>query len=760
MSLVPTRDEVPQIVRYSGTTGHRQQPPSGRAAAGGFTGKDFLRVLRQRWLLILLSLLIFTSISVVATLIWLRFWPFYTASSLLVVNPPKTTMMRGEQAVLSKEMMDRIMQTHAQSVQTEKVLTRAIDDIRQTSWYDEASRGAGDVIQDLSEEVRVSIVPQTTLLRVSMTGRNKEDITEIVNAVSEAAVEDTRIFANADRQSLIDKLVKERQNVEKIRSDRLDTIRTLHRRGIGGEAVEAQQTLTFKTQALVRQMTIVRSEYIEAQKALAMVQEQTDEELADMPEVQQYLQFDPLLRQLENRASILEFELEAVKEKYKENHKIVKDLQTRLNLGKLFYERKRKEVLAKAISSLKMTRESMFLGLQASYLSLEDQVRENDTKLKTLQTLLTNLNQAMEEKGQADDSLVLLDARIMDLRLVQRGEQPLVMHRRARRPREVTMPKWPIMVPVGVLLGLIFGLGIAFLLEFMDTSIKAPSDISRKVDLPLLGMVPHLEDVEEDIEDLRVAFISNPNTIICEAFRQIRATLMFSGPAEQRRSILVTSPMPEDGRTSICMNLAHCIVSGGKKVLVVDANFRQPMIRKLFPMCPEGGLSSSLTGQADWRKLVNEIEPNFHVMASGPIPPNPTELLGSDQMRQRLEEFYQEYDQVIFDSAPCLVVSDAVILSTIVDGTILVVRAGVNTYGIVQRSRDMISRMGSHILGVVLNGVRVTAGGYLRKSYETFYEYRESQQLTAAAVSSSESSTAETPPGDEFNRDADEEPKG
>jgi capsular exopolysaccharide synthesis family protein len=251
------------------------------------------------------------------------------------------------------------------------------------------------------------------------------------------------------------------------------------------------------------------------------------------------------------------------------------------------------------------------------------------------------------------------------------------------------------------------------------------------VDLPLLGMIPHLDDVEEDIEDMRLAFLTNPKAIISEAFRQARTTLMFSGTAEQRRSILISSAMPEDGRTTVALNLAHAIATGGKKVLVVDANFRQPMIRNLFPMCPDGGLSTTLVGQADWRSLVHHVEENLDVMASGPHPPNPADLLGSNQMRRQIEEFYEDYDQVIFDSSPCLVVSDAVNLSTMVEGAILVVRAGVNTYGIVQRARDMITRLGTPIFGVVLNGVRVTAGGYLRKNYETFYEYREQPQLTA-----------------------------
>ncbi len=193
--------------------------------------------------------------------------------------------------------------------------------------------------------------------------------------------------------------------------------------------------------------------------------------------------------------------------------------------------------------------------------------------------------------------------------------------------------------------------------------------------------------------------------------------------------MLVTSPLPEDGRTTVTMNLAGAISSGGRRVLVVDTNFRQPGISSLFPDCPPGGLSSALVGQAQWRDLVHEVNPNLHVLAAGILPPNPAELLGSQEMRVHLDEMVQQYDQVLLDGAPCLVVTDSAVLSTLVDGVILTIRAGVNTHGIVQRTRDMLMRVGGHIIGSVLNGVRVTAGGYLRKSYDTFYEYHEHAQL-------------------------------
>jgi capsular exopolysaccharide synthesis family protein len=305
---------------------------------------------------------------------------------------------------------------------------------------------------------------------------------------------------------------------------------------------------------------------------------------------------------------------------------------------------------------------------------------------------------------------------------------PVSVIQKAVKPREPSNPRWWINIPLGLLLGLVVGFGLTFLLELMDTSIKSPTDVSRRVDLPMLGMVPHLDDLEEEIADLRLAFMTNPNSLIGESFRQIRTTLQFSAPAAQLRSLLVTSALPGDGRSTVSLNLAAATAHSGRKVLVVDANFRQPMIRGLFPQAPESGLSNALVGQTHWKDSVREVHPNLFVLSCGPLPPNPSELLGSDAMRALLSELIAEYDQVVFDGAPCVLVTDPAVLSTLVDGVVLVVRASANTYGVVQRARDLLGRVGARMFGVVLNGIRVTAGGYLRKNYRTFYEYHAQSQ--------------------------------
>jgi capsular exopolysaccharide synthesis family protein len=730
MSLVPTRDEVPQFARYTGVPASRSVSPSKPAATGGgLTGKDIWRLLLRRKWLILLSLLVFTGVAYGVTKLWRELAPVYEASALMGVNPPKATELQGTRDILNKENMERMMLSHIQSIKSEDIFREAIKKIGHTAWLDEARQGRDDVVQALIDEVSVSPISRTNFIQISMSGTNPEDLVDIVNAVAQAAEEDTRVLDQGDRQKEIDRLKQEERRVSQEREDNIQRIQSLLQRGIGGQAVEAQRTLELESGALIEAKTMAQGEYVQALKGLEEIRGKTDEELAQMPEVEQYWRYSPVVQQLESQLIQTKMALEEQTKRLGENHKSTKSLADRVAVLNKQIELKRQELIGQAINQMKMLRESAFFAAEAKFKQLQTRVEENDQKLKTIENLLTSLQHAKEEKQAADKKLAALETRLMDLRLLLQGEQPLVLHRIAPLPKQPSFPKYQIMIPLGVVLGLMFGVGLAFLLEFMDTSIKAPSDVSRRVDLPLLGMIPHLDDVEEEIDDIRLIRPDHNDTIVDESFRQIRRNLTFSGPPEQQRSIMVTSPMPEDGRTTVSMNLAHAIAHSGKRVLVVDANFRQPALRKLYPICPEGGLSTVLVGQGEWQELIHEIEPNLCVMASGPIPPNPTELLGSSEMSQLIESMLDEYDKVIIDCAPLLVVSDAAVLSTLVSGTILVVRAGVNSYGIVQRCRDVLSRLGSHIFGVALNGVRVRAGGYLRKNYETYYEYRERGQL-------------------------------
>ena len=733
MTVIPTRDRMPQIARVPGALAPRMFPGAAAPVGAGMTSSDILRILRRRKLLIMLCTVIVTVAVGAGTLVWRLFMPFYTASAYLEVGAPKASELQVGPPSQPREVMDTIKMSHARLVTVEEPLMKAINEdakerIKNTGWY---KRNERDPVQGLINELKVSPITGTNFIQLSMTGTEKGELPEIVNAVAQAYVEYSQKTLQQAYTSDSKRLSDEKRNLEAA----LERVRTRAARERPADAPNIQSNYNvqdIKIHDLTRQMVELQNKQTEAKADLEMIKAQENAgSLINSPEVQQALQNDGTLRSLEYARSSMLARRELLLNKFGPEHPQVNEFEISLASLEGQIRVKTDDILRAQARGLREAREAVLRTYTEQLTGPGGVMEKYDealVQLKDVETHVVELQALAKEEEVLRDSMKRIDDRLLDMGLLSSGGQRVVFVAAwASTPKEPSMPKWGIMMPLGVFFGLILGLGIAFLLELVDTSVKSPTDVSRRIDLPLLGMVPHAEDLTEEIEELRLAFRTHPNSLISEAFRQIHTCLLFSGPASQRRSILIASAAPQDGRTTVAVNLAAAAARAGRRVLVVDTNFRQPMIRQLFPLCGEHGLSSALVGHVSWRELLCRVEEGFDVLPAGQLPPNPGELLGSDQMRNIIAEMAGQYDQIIFDTAPCTVVTDALGLSNMVDGTILVVRAGANTYGIVQRTRDMLNRIGAHILGVVLDGVRATPGGYLRKNYETFYQYEQAQ---------------------------------
>lgn len=753
MSVIPTREMSPQVVRagaapgaghaggysgggYSGggmpgasLPAARRPVPGAGPADAALTGRDVLRILRKRKWLILFSLVICIGLAVVGTILWLQYMPLYTATALLEVKVPGGTPLHTEREVVPTDWLESLALKYVSLATGEPVLQAAIatDRVRNTRWF---QKSPDDALDRLFRETVVTSRTGSGLIAVAMTGPDKDELAELVNAVAEQAQERSRENSNRGVRDQINQVRAARTSLDEQRDRYRAEKAKLLRDADVPDMIERTNVLTMKLHSLSPQVTDMERALSQADASVDLIKKQIDTgDVVNLPYVTQTMDNDNAVRTLQSNLLAVRSQLQNSESRLGENHRSVVNLRAQSKSMDAELEARKKEVTGQAVRNMMAQAEGHKADILENLTKLREQYRFVDVSVRGLRATYSEYARLEDQETNLNKQIDSIDNRLLDLGILVKGNPPLAVVQAAATPREPSMPKWSVMMPLGVLLGLIVGLGLAFTLELVDTSIKGPADVARRVDLPLLGMVPHQDDLEEAIRDFRLAFSSHPNSLVSEAFRQIRTCLLFSGPANQRRTLLVTSALPEDGRTTVSLNLAACIARGGRKVLVVDANFRQPTIRTLFTSCPEGGLSSTLVGQAAWRDMVQQIEPNFHVMASGPLPPNPGELLGSEQMGRIIQEMVTEYDQIIFDGAPCLLMTDAAALSTLVDGVILVVRAGANTFGLVQRTKEMLSRVGAHMIGVVLNGVRAVAGGYLRKNYEAFYDYQEPGKL-------------------------------
>jgi succinoglycan biosynthesis transport protein ExoP len=290
-----------------------------------------------------------------------------------------------------------------------------------------------------------------------------------------------------------------------------------------------------------------------------------------------------------------------------------------------------------------------------------------------------------------------------------------------------TMPSSPVRprplmnVVLAGAIGLMLAGGIAFLIEYIDDTIRTPDDIERILNLPVIGYIGDMSDGQETVEDLHV--VQRPRSPISEAFRSLRTNLEFTNVDQTLNKILVTSSGPGEGKTTISANLAAIIAQSGKSVLLIDADMRRPRIHSLFGLSNRVGLSALFRGNASVRSVMKPVDgvDGVYVITSGSLPPNPTELLASGRMDQILHEAGREVDMIIVDSPPSLV-ADFQVLSTKLDGVVLVIQPGHTHADAAFAMLEQLKRVKAKTLGVVLN--KIARNSFYYGGYNYYYPYK------------------------------------
>ncbi len=299
----------------------------------------------------------------------------------------------------------------------------------------------------------------------------------------------------------------------------------------------------------------------------------------------------------------------------------------------------------------------------------------------------------------------------------------------ARVPTSPSEPNIPRNLSFALVLGVISGVGLAFLLENMDNTVRTPEQAQAISGLPSLGMIPlGSKSANHGATGKRLALTASkevvetvtlvrPQSQMAESYRALRTSLLLSNLGAPPKVIMVTSARPQEGKTTTSINSAIVLAQKGVRVLLVDADLRRPSIHKTLGMGPRSGLSNVLTGSATVQQTIatSPILPNLFIMPAGTPPPNPAELLASSHMRDLLAELREQFDHIVIDTPPTLSVTDAVVLSPRADATILVIRSGQTTKQALRRARDILMQVNAHVAGVLLNAVDLTSPKRVRQ---------------------------------------------
>jgi polysaccharide biosynthesis transport protein len=728
MNGMPTEKPAPSDADMSGLgAAPFMMPPTamGGVQGGGISPRDIFHIIRKRLWLILLSLVFFTTVAGFGSYYWLKTAPSYVTHAAMQVNtPPRTDREFGSPEEQIPAYMPQLMETHAEYMLRHDVLEAVAmdEEVRNTAWA--KKEALGQLEERLEQALRVSPKTKTRILVVSGTTNSKNDSAIIANALCSAyeGIAYTRAKRRHEEygKTLNERITDLKEELEVVRAE----IETLTRGSQAADLTERNSTKKQELEVQNRQAIQFKSELIRAQGFLDRLRAAEEAgTLMDMPQVIAALYQDPEYASLRQRQEQQEANLRQLQRRYGPQHAMVLEAEGQLStvLAQLG------TVEEAGVGAFMARYQSEVDSLKAQQGVLEETIDQTKRELKDLYVTLIKLQQQRKIESEKIQGIQRLElsrqAHMFRVRLLA----PVEFYSKAPPARRRSAPNIPMMIVGGVVVGIMVGLALTVLLEIMDTSIKRPSDIKRRVDVPLLGVVPHTRDLEEEIDDPRLALSVFPDSPLGEAFRQIRTRVLFSGPADQQRVLMVTSPLPEDGRTTVTVNLGLTMAQSGSKVLLIDANFRQPILHELFEGDDLTGLSSALVEQGQWQDMLLTPSENLHVLPAGPLPPNPAELLASPQMRSLLLAASETYDRVLIDSGPCLVVTDPLVMASMVDGVILTFRAGANTHGVASRAKNVLFDARAHLVGAVLNSVRVMAGGYMRKNYDAFYDYRERQ---------------------------------
>ncbi len=711
-------------------------PALGTAAGAGsaaMSGGDILRVLRNNIWLILFMLAFSAGAGYLANEFLAKKYPHFTTPGYISVQPNtvdpllRKTNDVGDPATITLEQKTQAALLRSDALLT-KVLQNESSETRKTTWFKKFNNSIPLAKEDFLDNYNVTPITDTRLVKIEFTSAVPRDCQTIVKEIGSLHIADEqeRIFLQGQQQSqqlnaLRSKYRSQYQEVD----NRLLSLRTKVNNQ-GGQVITKMSMKESELEKLRTDQSKIEIEFRSAKSQLDSVKRNLDIGV-DPTYVEAQVDNNSMVQQYKMRYENSRLQFEGSRDKWGEGHPIYQQLQKAAERDKQKAEEYEAEMRTKARSSMIEQLTQNMNGMQTNLDQLAKQIVDVSEALGDVTNQMVRyFALESEQKGYSD--LLKQVERQLDILETEQNQKlsgKVQWSNMPEVPLNRSFPQLKYTMPISLMIGLMIALGIAFLREMTDTTIRSPRDIQRVGQMTLLGMIgDETQDPQAAGARLPLVIFDAPHSMTAEQLRQVRTRLQHAASLDTTRSIMVTSPSPGDGKTTICCNLAAGLALNGRRILLVDGNFRRPEIHKVFALANEQGFSDVLNGAVTFDEVVQETQvPNLAVMTSGPKPINSTEMFESQLLIDFIERALEEFDHVIFDTGPMMVVSESQAMAPKVDGVITVVRARTNSRGLLTRMREALKAVKAEHLGVVLNGVRAQGGGYYGSSIKTYYEY-------------------------------------
>jgi capsular exopolysaccharide synthesis family protein len=668
---------------------------------------DYWRIIwRWRWTVLGIFVVVFTLVAIGT----LTQKPVYRATATVEINPQARKVSPvadvGDMGVGNYGWFaeERYFNTQYEIIKSRDVGKRVFDrlDLYNHPKFSKTS----DPIGIFTKLIRVEPVKETGIVEISMESTNPEEVALWTNTAAEAYVDRNMDLAVEATGTALKRLMSEIQPLrERLKDTQQDSYEIAEKSSLF--IPENQQKMNNeRLSALQTDLTQTQIKLAESGSLLKEIDaiRQRNGSFESIPRIGT----DPTVQQLTQQKAALEREQERLLLTYKEKHIRVAEKQSEID-----------QINEKLASEV----ERIISGVRTEYSLYRDQELNltramEETKSDALQTTrkATTYDLAKGEASEAKRIYDLISARIQEIGLSSNLlSNNLKVLDRAPVPKNPVKPRVVLNLGVGLLLGLLLGVGSVIFLDSLDNTVRTTEDIEQYLKLNLLAIIPRQAGGNENA--------------VTEAYQTLRTGLLFSRRSHSENAVLVSSAGPQEGKSCTTVNLARTLASAGERVVIVDCDLRRPAIHQRLALDRDHGLTNFILAgpEEDWSAYVKPTDqPNLFAMTCGPIPPNPAEVFAQERFQRMVTDLRQKFDWVFLDSPPVVSLADAVILASMVDMVMFVVKHNENDKELIRRCVGNLRKVNPHIIGAVLNNVDLERSHY-KDYYYVGYYYAESQ---------------------------------
>ncbi len=693
---------------------------------------DPIRILRQKWKTIAIwaiaGIFVAAAFQVGAQFLY----PIYSGQVVLRLRPQLADAKEIFGAATSQEeTVARLAQTEAQQMVMRDILVRAVSnrDILKTKWHEYYLDENGqfmveDAVDDLVTELGSGHKRGTQFFALYWSAHVAGDVPILLNTISSTYLDVLQSESDRKFNGIKSVFVKKQEELDRqIDSAKASVRQFITEKNIPSFEENAQQSQRGleELQKMIAETTmdlsLVRSQRMQIDAKLAGRLEPSQDDVRKAEN-------DPSLLQLARDINDLTISMQSKRARFGPMHPEVRSGEQMLASATAQKEKVVADIVKRDLSGQYKTVSDRQGGLEDL---LKKQTLDFDTERKRVEELASRIAEleAMKDRQkrmEEDRGSMTKTIGDLDLARSRADSIPVEIAQKALTPRELSFPNWKVVLPGVWLVVLAFGIGLIFLREFLDQRVRFASDLAGLTSGKILGVIPDL--VDDESKPTKVDFVVRESTqsILAENFRQVSTNLLKALADHEGGVVGVFSAMPEAGVTSIISNLASSAAVVGKRVLVIDANFRKPGAARMFGVSEDlPGLSDVLAGGADFASVVQKSAYGIDVMGAGQG--RMIELLNTEKMTEVLNLARATYDMTFIDTPPAGIAAEAIVVANRVDASILVVRAMRDQRGLVTRLVGQLSAQKGRFIGAILNRPAQTAGGYYRKNAKVMVGY-------------------------------------